>query len=127
MVHGMKLYNTSKPMEERLEQVSYHSSIDVVVSSSSSIDSGKLDWLADKLSSKFVLPGVCWDQSYIPLEIWKVGDSTTNIIESVHAAVNHEGISRSLCAGVTTGKHFDTERFKTLLVLFYLIFSAIHY
>lgn len=75
-----------------------------------------LDWLSDKIQAKFALPGVCWERNYIPIEIWKVGDSTTNIIESVHADVNHEGVSCTLCGGVVKGRHFDLLKLKTLMV-----------
>lgn len=79
-------------------------------------DLNYLDWLADKIRAKFAFPGICWEKSFIPLSIWKVADSTTNIIESVHADVNREGVSCTLCGGVEKGRHFDTLKFKTLLV-----------
>ncbi|KAF8200102.1 hypothetical protein BJ912DRAFT_898089 [Pholiota molesta] len=76
------------------------------------------DWLADKIRAKFALPGVCWEKSLIPLQIWKAGDSTTNIIECVHADVNREGISCTLCGGIEKGRFFDNLKLKTLLACF---------
>lgn len=45
-----------------------------------------------------------------------MGDSTSNIIESLHADVNTEGIACSLVTGVRRGHHFDNLKLKTLSV-----------
>ncbi|KAJ7305424.1 hypothetical protein DFH08DRAFT_976352 [Mycena albidolilacea] len=49
------------------------------------------DWVRDKESCKFVFPGICWEKSLIPLTMWNVGESNTNLIEMVHSDVNCEG------------------------------------
>lgn len=75
------------------------------------------DWLLDKLRSKFAFPGLCWQKSFIPKLIWQVGDSTSNIIESVHADVNREGVGCTLVGGVKKGQYFDNMKEKTLQTL----------
>ena len=75
-----------------------------------------IDWVTDKVRSKFAFPGICWAKSFIPREIWQVGDETSNIIESLHGDVNREGLSCSLLGGITKGQHFDTLKEKTLEV-----------
>lgn len=59
---------------------------------------------------------MCWERSYIPLSIWKAGDSTSNLIESVHADVNREGVRCTLLGGVKKGEAFDTMKMRTLKV-----------
>jgi len=75
-----------------------------------------VDWVADKVRSKFAFPGICWARSFIPWEIWQVGDETSNIIESLHSDVNRKGLSCTLLGGITKGQHFDTLKEKTLEV-----------
>jgi hypothetical protein len=76
------------------------------------------DWVADKLRSKFAFPAMCWEKSFIQKSIWQVGDNTSNIIESVHADANREGISCTLVGGVKKGLHLDSLKMKTLGVSF---------
>ena len=71
------------------------------------------DWIQDKISSKFVFPALCWEKSLILIEIWNAGNSTSNLIESVHADVNQEGVGCTLVGAVIKGQAFDTmKRFK---------------
>ncbi|KAJ7210349.1 hypothetical protein GGX14DRAFT_363314, partial [Mycena pura] len=72
------------------------------------------NWVADKIRSKFAFAAMCWEKSFIPRAIWQVGDNTSNIIESLHADANREGVSCSLVGGVKKGRHFDTLKIKTL-------------
>ncbi|KAH9483415.1 hypothetical protein JR316_0002881 [Psilocybe cubensis] len=72
------------------------------------------DWLHDKERAKFVWPAICWEFSCIPLDIWKVGDSTSNIIEQLHEDVNREGITCTLVGGVQKGYHFDLLKNRTI-------------
>ena len=57
--------------------------------------------------SKFSLPSICWQRSFIPIDIWRVGDNTSNIIESLHFDVNCEGKSCTLVRGMQVGHRFD--------------------
>ncbi|KAJ6580121.1 hypothetical protein DFH09DRAFT_1029996 [Mycena vulgaris] len=72
------------------------------------------DWVNDKQSSKFFFPGICWEQSFIPLDIWNAGDPNSNLIESVHRDVNREGIHCTLLGGLKKGQLFDALKMKTL-------------
>ena len=74
-----------------------------------------LDWLQDKIQRKFVFPAICWEQSLIPFEVWNAGDSTSNLIESVHADVN-QGVGCTLIGGVKKGWAFDTMKMTSLKV-----------
>lgn len=74
------------------------------------------DWVYDKRRSQFALQGICWAMSHIPKLVWQMGNSTSNIIESLHADVNTEGIACSLVTGVNRGHHFDNLKLKTLNV-----------
>ncbi|KAG6913872.1 hypothetical protein DXG01_003763 [Tephrocybe rancida] len=74
------------------------------------------DWLADKVRCKFAFPGICWAKSFIPRLIWQVGDSTSNIIESLHSDVNSEGVSCTLVGGLKKGQRFDILQQRTLQV-----------
>ncbi|KAJ7847584.1 hypothetical protein B0H14DRAFT_2583477 [Mycena olivaceomarginata] len=65
------------------------------------------DWVNDKESSQFFFPGICWERSFILLDIWNAGDSNSNLIESVHSDVNREG-------GLQKGRLFDALKMKTL-------------
>jgi hypothetical protein len=74
------------------------------------------DWVQDKIRSKFALQGICWKKSFIPKLVWQVGDSTSNIIESLHADANSEGTSCTLVGGVKKGQHFDKMKLQSLEV-----------
>lgn len=80
------------------------------------------DWVHDKILSKFAFEGMCWERSFIPLPIFQMGDSTSNIIESLHSDVNSEGIQCSLVAGVHKGNHFDNLKVKTLTASCLLVY-----
>ncbi|KAJ6543739.1 hypothetical protein DFH09DRAFT_1390311 [Mycena vulgaris] len=73
------------------------------------------DWVNDKQSSKFFFPGICWEQSFIPLDIWNAGDPNSNLIESVHRDVNREGVHCTLLGGLKKGQLFDALKMKTLI------------
>lgn len=72
------------------------------------------DWVHDKYRSKFAFEGMCWEKSCIPQVIWQAGDSNSNLVESVHADVNREGISCTLIGGLKKGQGFDALKMKTL-------------
>ena len=61
---------------------------------------------------------MCWEKSLILIDIWKAGDSTSNIIESVHADVNREGVGCTLVGAVRKGQAFDAMKMKDLEVGF---------
>ncbi|KAJ3925683.1 MAG: hypothetical protein NXY57DRAFT_1043898 [Lentinula lateritia] len=68
------------------------------------------NWVADKVRTKFAFPGICWERSYIPLEIWNARRRDSNIAEIVHADINREGVRCTLVGGVQKGQHFDCVR-----------------
>ena len=82
------------------------------------------DWVQDKRRSKFALAGICWQLSYIPISVWRIANSTTNIIESLHADANSEGIFCSLVGGMKKGHHFDTMKLQPLEVSRTNVFSG---
>jgi hypothetical protein len=59
---------------------------------------------------------MCWGKSCIPLAIWRAGDFTSNLIESVHADVNREGVKCTLVGGIKKGEAFDTMKMRSLKV-----------
>ncbi|KAK0430244.1 hypothetical protein EV421DRAFT_1666717, partial [Armillaria borealis] len=65
------------------------------------------NWVQDKIQSKFAFEAMCWEKSKIPLDIWKAGNSSTNLAEGLHADVNCEGIQCSLVGGIRRTQHFD--------------------
>jgi len=74
------------------------------------------DWIQDKVRSRFAFAALCWEKTFIPLNIWNASDSTSNLIESVHADVNREGVGCTLVGGVKKGQAFDTMKMKDLKV-----------
>ncbi|KAJ3756434.1 hypothetical protein EV360DRAFT_84964 [Lentinula raphanica] len=72
------------------------------------------DWLADKESTKFAFPAMCWEKSFIPLEIWQARRRESNIVEIVHANVNLEGTGCTLVGGVYKGRHYDLLKQRSL-------------
>ncbi|KAJ7280439.1 hypothetical protein C8J57DRAFT_1220907 [Mycena rebaudengoi] len=64
--------------------------------------------------SKFAFAGMCWAKSFIPRDIWLSGERTSNLIESVHADVNCEGLHCTMVGGVLKGEFFDSLQMKTL-------------
>ena len=75
-----------------------------------------LAWVHDKIHSKFALPGICWQRSFIPIDIWQAGDNTSNVIESLHFDVNSEGKRCTLVGGMQAGHRFDLLKIWTLQV-----------
>ncbi|KAJ3753462.1 hypothetical protein EV360DRAFT_27014, partial [Lentinula raphanica] len=65
------------------------------------------DWVADKISSKFAFEAMCQAKSFIPLDVWKAGPATTDLVESAHWSVYLEGIGCSLTSAVEKGEHVD--------------------
>ena len=74
------------------------------------------DWVQDKERSKFAFQGMCWAKSFIPKLVWQAGERTSNLIESVHADVNREGVHCTLLGGVLKGEFYDALQMKTLKV-----------
>lgn len=64
---------------------------------------------------------MCWEKSFIPLDIWQARRRESNIAEVVHANVNLEGKGCTLVGGMYKGKHFDLLKQQVLAVS---IFSA---
>ncbi|KAJ7127685.1 hypothetical protein C8R44DRAFT_616325 [Mycena epipterygia] len=73
-----------------------------------------IDWINNKLSSRFIFPGICWEKSYIPLAVWQAGERSSNLIETVHRDVNREGVHCTLLGGIIKGQRFDALKMKTL-------------
>ncbi|KAJ7112746.1 hypothetical protein C8R43DRAFT_961743 [Mycena crocata] len=74
-----------------------------------------VDWVNNKESCKFFFAGICWERSFIPLDIWNAGDANSNLIESVHRDVNREGVHCTLLGGLKKGQLFDALKMKTVL------------
>ncbi|KAJ6578477.1 hypothetical protein B0H19DRAFT_1020702 [Mycena capillaripes] len=72
------------------------------------------DWVKDKETSRFAFPGLCWEKSLLPLAIWKAGERTSNLVESVHRDVNRDGVHCTLLGGLTKGRSFDKMKLKTI-------------
>ncbi|KAJ7679320.1 hypothetical protein DFH06DRAFT_1316251 [Mycena polygramma] len=66
-----------------------------------------LDWVRDKESSQFAFAGICWQRSFIPIDVWRAGDAHTNLIETVHRDVNREGVHCTLLGGLLRGQDYD--------------------
>ncbi|KAJ6558189.1 hypothetical protein B0H19DRAFT_946802 [Mycena capillaripes] len=73
-----------------------------------------LDWVRDKESSQFAFAGICWEKSFIPLDIWKAGEPHTNLIEAAHRDVNREGVHCTLLGGLMRGQDYDAMKRATL-------------
>ncbi|KAF7327931.1 hypothetical protein MKEN_00373200 [Mycena kentingensis (nom. inval.)] len=73
-----------------------------------------VDWVQDKVSSKFAFSGLCQERSFIPLDIWNAGEPNSNLVETVHRDVNREGVHCTLVGGLLRGQRFD--RFKAVTV-----------
>lgn len=84
--------------------------------SSHRISPNCVDWVQDKIRSGFAFEAMCWEKSFIPCTIWMAGDANSNLIESVHADVNREGISCTLVGGLEKGYSFDKNKMNTLKV-----------
>ncbi|KAJ3849802.1 hypothetical protein EV368DRAFT_46593 [Lentinula lateritia] len=82
------------------------------------------NWLLDKESSKFAFPAICWEKSFIPLDIWQARCRESNVVEVVHANVNLEGINCSLVGGVIRGKRFDLMKERALRVRNHFVNSS---
>ncbi|KAE9385374.1 hypothetical protein BT96DRAFT_840775 [Gymnopus androsaceus JB14] len=87
-----------------------HPSWDATVAQIESSGKAGRDWVADKTSSKFAFEAMCQEKSFIPLDIWKAGPATTNLVESAHWSVYLEGLQCSLTSAVEKGEHVDRLR-----------------
>ncbi|KAJ7878362.1 hypothetical protein B0H14DRAFT_3130023 [Mycena olivaceomarginata] len=63
------------------------------------------DWVQDKIRGKFAFPALCWEQSFIPEDVWKAAFD-----------VNREGVRCTLVGGLKKGQVFDKMKMKTLEV-----------
>lgn len=77
-----------------------------------------LAWIENKKRSGFAFAAMCWEKSFIPLEIWKAGDANTNIVESVHSDINLEGVWCTLLGGIMKAKIYDWNKMEALKVWF---------
>ncbi|KZV90387.1 hypothetical protein EXIGLDRAFT_837854, partial [Exidia glandulosa HHB12029] len=68
------------------------------------------DWVEHKINSKFILQALCCEMSFIPSEIWAIGDRTTSLLEGAHADANLEGKFLALLPAVERGRAFDFAR-----------------
>ncbi|KAJ3803679.1 hypothetical protein F5876DRAFT_71252 [Lentinula aff. lateritia] len=76
-----------------------------------------LDWLNDKIESKFALPAICWQYSqHIPFKIWQASDETSNTIEALHQDQLREGSGLSLLGGLLQGERYDQMRLKQVQI-----------
>ncbi|KAL0063405.1 hypothetical protein AAF712_009714 [Marasmius tenuissimus] len=73
-----------------------------------------VDWLENKIQSKFALEAVCWEKSKIPKYIWMASDRNDNIVESSHSNVNLEGKSCTLVGGIEKGRRYDATKLAKL-------------
>ncbi|KAJ6457805.1 hypothetical protein C8R47DRAFT_915228, partial [Mycena vitilis] len=74
------------------------------------------DWVRDKESCQFAFAGICWQRSFIPLDVWRAGDPHTNLIETVHRDVNREGVHCTLLGGLLRGQDYDEMQRVALMV-----------
>ncbi|KAG6882275.1 hypothetical protein C0993_011282, partial [Termitomyces sp. T159_Od127] len=72
------------------------------------------DWVEDKIRSGFAFQAMCWEKSHIPIDIWRAGDATSNVVESAHSDVNREGVHCTLVGGVRKGHSYDALKLSTL-------------
>ncbi|KAE9383495.1 hypothetical protein BT96DRAFT_843773, partial [Gymnopus androsaceus JB14] len=87
-----------------------HPSWDATVAQIESSGKAGEDWIADKVSSKFAFEAMCQEKSFVPLDIWKAGPATTDLVESAHWSVYLEGLECSLTSAVEKGEHVDRLR-----------------
>ncbi|KAJ7667366.1 hypothetical protein B0H17DRAFT_1184191 [Mycena rosella] len=59
---------------------------------------------------------MCWEKSFMPEDVWKAGDRTSNLIETAHADINREGVHCTLVGGILKGEFYDNFKMKTLKV-----------
>ncbi|KAJ7121386.1 hypothetical protein C8R44DRAFT_705332 [Mycena epipterygia] len=122
IVHNYRNIKTSpvpEPVRNLMRSLSciQHSDWDKTIDKITA-DGGKAghDWVRDKETSKFAFGGMCWEKSFIPLEIWKAGEPHSNLIETVHRDVNREGVHCTLLGGLLRGQYFDANKMQTLRV-----------
>ncbi|KAK0437282.1 uncharacterized protein EV420DRAFT_1652109 [Desarmillaria tabescens] len=71
------------------------------------------NWLFNKIHSKFAMQGMCWERSFVPLNIWQAGDATTNAVEMSHIDIYREGMPCSLIGGISRARYYDKMRLQT--------------
>ncbi|THU76535.1 hypothetical protein K435DRAFT_704653 [Dendrothele bispora CBS 962.96] len=74
------------------------------------------DWVADKESLPFVFPGICWQFSFIPYDIWMARSMSTNTSEAAHNDVNREGVRCTLVGATKKAMHYDFLKIGSLKV-----------
>ncbi|KIJ33839.1 hypothetical protein M422DRAFT_182788 [Sphaerobolus stellatus SS14] len=73
-----------------------------------------IDWVQNKIVSKFPFPALCWQLSFIPLPIWQAGDRHTNLIETLHADINREGKFCTALSALIKSERFDLLKLKAM-------------
>ncbi|KAK0473626.1 hypothetical protein IW261DRAFT_1423538 [Armillaria novae-zelandiae] len=71
-------------------------------------------WVKNKVDNHFMLEAMCWELSFIPLDIRMSGEANDNLVESTHFNINLEGKSCTLVGGIETGWRFDSTKMATL-------------
>ncbi|KAJ7452864.1 hypothetical protein FB451DRAFT_961664, partial [Mycena latifolia] len=74
------------------------------------------DWVRDKERSHFAFEAMCWSKSFMPEDVWKAGERTSNLIESAHSDIDREGVHCTLLGGIMKGEFYDALQMKTLKV-----------
>ena len=82
------------------------------------------DWVQDKIHSKFVLQGMCWQKSFILKVVWQVTDSSSNTIKSLHADANTKDTPCTLVSSVKKRQKFDKIKLQSLNVCFIVLKSC---
>ena len=80
---------------------------------------GGIDWVENKVQSRFTFEAMAWHRSKIPHNIWESSDATTNISEALHADINHEGTQNPLLGGIMCARYFDTMRIKVQTISYW--------
>ncbi|KAJ7595458.1 hypothetical protein C8J56DRAFT_883672 [Mycena floridula] len=110
-IHKSKASETAKVKMRSLSCVN-HPNIHLLIQELQAESKVTSDWIENKIQSKFAIQGLCHQESFIPLDIWKVGHATTNIIESSNRDVNREGVGCSLVGGTISGKSYSLAKLK---------------
>ena len=58
----------------------------------------------------FIFQGMCHERSFIPRNVWLLGDRNDNVGEGAHAHVYREGMWSSLLGAILSGKFYDESR-----------------
>ncbi|GBC27218.1 hypothetical protein GLOIN_2v1763409 [Rhizophagus irregularis DAOM 181602=DAOM 197198] len=74
---------------------------------------GTAAWVNDK-RTPWVLSGVSYAFTKMDSNIWHQTPNNTNVGESAHANVNHDGRNLSLLAGIARGRDFDNRQWESI-------------